>query len=463
MPAQKYCVIGAGASGLAVAKNFKQLGIPFECLEREADIGGVWNFDTPSGVVYETTHMLSSKEHTAFEDFPMPDDYPMYPCHKLSLAYLRQYAEQFGLLDSIEFGKSVERVEVGDDGWRVQIAGEAQERVYAGLVLANGHHDKPRRPNYEGAFAGDIMHSRDYRSPTQLQGKRVLVVGAGNSGADIATDASHHAAEAYLSMRRGNYFVSKYTLGLPTDDVIEYLERLRLPRWLKKRFYGLSNWVLFGPPSRYGLPKPTHNVIDTHPTVNSELPSQVAHGRVTVKPDIAAFSGTGVRFMDGTHAEVDLVVFATGYQMSFPFIDDQLIMGADGRPNLFLNAFHRDRNDFFVAGLVQANGSMWRLADYQAQLIASAIVATSGGSDDAHWFAKLKRSSKGASRLADFVDSERHILEQDYYAYRRTLMRLIRKFGDATMDSVSVSRDAPDPDAAVTMDAPSSQHRKRAA
>ena len=463
MPAQKYCVIGAGASGLAVAKNFKQRGIPFECLEREVDMGGVWNADTPSGVVYETTHMLSSKEHTPFEDFPMPDDYPMYPSHTLSLAYLRQYAEHFGLLDSIAFGKTVERVTAGDGGWRVQVAGETDERVYAGLVLANGHHDKPRRPSYEGAFAGDIIHSRDYRSPTQLQGKRVLVVGAGNSGADIATDASHHAAAAYLSMRRGTYFISKYTLGLPTDDVVEYLERLPLPRWLKKRFYGLSNWILSGPPTRYGLPQPAHNIIDSHPTVNSELPSQVAHGRVTVKPDIASFSGNQVQFVDGSTADVDLVVFATGYQMSFPFIDNGLIIGSDGRPNLFLNAFHPERDDFFVAGLVQANGSMWRLADSQAQLIAAAIVAANSGSDGARWFAELKRSGKGDRRTRDFVDSDRHILERDYYAYRRTLKRLTRKLDGATTAAASGSRDASDPEAPVAMDASPSQHRKRAA
>lgn len=463
MAAQMYCVIGAGASGLAVAKNFKQRGIPFECLEREADIGGVWNFDTPSGVVYETTHMLSSKEHTAFEDFPMPDDYPMYPCHRLSLDYLRRYAEQFGLLDSIEFGKCVERVAPGDDGWRVQIAGEARGRVYAGIVLANGHHDRPRRPTYEGTFAGEIIHSRDYRSPKQLRGKRVLVVGAGNSGADIATDASHHAAQVYHSMRRGYYFVNKFTLGLPTDDLIEFLERLRLPRWLKKRFYGLSHWVLFGPPSRHGLPKPAYNVIDAHPTVNSELPSQIAHGRVTVKPDIAAFSGDRAQFVDGTSAEIDLVVFATGYQMSFPFLDERLILGADGGPHLFLNAFHPDRDDFFVAGLVQANGSMWRLADYQAQLIASVIVASSNGSAGAGWFAKLKRSRGGASRPRDFINSERHILEQDYYAYRRTLKKLIRKFGDAVMTPLPVSHDSIDPDAPVAMDEQPSQRQRRAA
>ena len=167
--------------------------------------------------------------------------------------------------------------------------------------------------------------------------------------------------------------------------------------------------------------------------------------------------------MDGTSAEIDLVVFATGYQMSFPFLDERLILGADGGPHLFLNAFHPDRDDFFVAGLVQANGSMWRLADYQAQLIASVIVASSNGSAGAGWFAKLKRSRGGASRARDFINSERHILEQDYYAYRRTLKKLIRKFGDAVMTPLPVSHDSVDPDAPVAMDEQPSQRQRRAA
>lgn len=457
----KYCIIGAGASGLAVAKTFKGRNIPFDCLEREADLGGLWNAGTPAGRVYKTCHMVSSKEFTGFEDFPFPDDYPVYPSHAEALDYLKSYATHFGLTDIIEFGKTVERVAFEDGVWRVRIAGEKGERHYRGIVIANGHHEVPRWPSYPGTFAGETIHSRDYRGPERLAGKRVLLVGAGNSACDIAVDGVHHAKAIIQSLRRGYYFVPKFTFGHPTDDVVDFSEKFRCPRWLKQRLYRFVNWALVGPPHRYGLPDPSHKILDTHPTISSEIPSHVAHGRIAVKPDIAHFSGRRVIFTDGSEAEVDLVIFATGYQMHFPFIDEELILGPDGLPKLYLNVFHPERDDLFAAGLVQANGSIWRLADYQAQLIASYIVARHHDPARAAWFER--RKAAGPVRIAgrgSFVASDRHKLEHDYYVYRRALKRLVRKFGrSASMPLAEEEAASADPSGRL----PGAQGRMRAA
>lgn len=460
--ARKYCIIGAGASGLAVAKTFKQRGIPFDCLERETDIGGLWNEATPTGRVYDTAHMVSSKEFSWFDDYPMPEHYPLYPCHREALAYLRDYARQFGVLDRIEFGKSVERVEHDGAAWRVRVAGEADARRYAGIVLANGHHEVPRLPDYAGAFTGEVLHSRDYKGVSQLAGKRVLVVGAGNSGCDIAVSAVHHAESVLLSLRRGYYFVPKFTFGWPTDDVIDFIERFRLPRWLRQTLYGLSHKVLVGRSWRYGLPTPAHRILDTHPTVNSEIPSLVAHGRIGVRPDIAQLSGSTVTFTDGRSEEVDLIVFATGYRMSFPFLDDELILGSDGRPKLYLNTFHPERDDLFAAGLTQANGSMWRVADYQARLIASYIIASARASDEARRFRELKAGGGRAPYTPPtYVASERHALEVDYFGYLRTLKRLVRDFGD--MATASFPRALPAATPVADTDADAERRRRQAA
>lgn len=425
-----YCIIGAGASGLAVAKTFRQRGIPFDCLERENDVGGLWNAATPTGVVYKTCHMVSSKEFTSFEDFPFPDDYPVYPSHAQAAAYLRAYADSFGLLGKIEFGRTVVEARPEADGWRVRVADEPRPRRYRGVVLANGHHDVPRWPNYPGQFSGEMIHSRDYKGPEQLAGKRVLLIGAGNSGCDIAIDGVHHGAAIFHSMRRGYYFVPKFTLGLPTDDVVDFAERFRLPRWLKQRLYRLVNRILVGRPERYGLPRPEHDILDTHPTISSEIPSLVAHGRLKIRPDVEFFAGRRVRFVDGSEAEVDMVICATGYQMSFPFLDDSLILDEQGRPKLFVNVFHPQRDDLFAAGLIQANGSIWRLADQQARLIASYIVAMEREPETAAWFRALKsKGAVSAGRHPSFVKSARHILEHDYYEYHRSLKRLLRQFG----------------------------------
>jgi len=450
-PSERYCVIGAGASGLAVAKTFKERGIPFDCFEQEKEIGGLWNEATPSGRVYETAHLVSSLTQTPFDDFPMPDDYPVYPSHRQVLAYLHDYARYFGILKSVTFGAKVERVEETAGGWSVKIAGEGKPRSYAGVVVANGHHDRPRMPSYPGTFKGGMLHSRDYRNPAQLAGKRVLVVGAGNSACDILIDAVHHAKETSLSIRHGYYFVRKFMCGWPTDKVLNFFEAMRLPRWLKQYMYMFAHRIITGPARRYGLPTPEHKILDTHPTLNSELPGHVAHGNIAVKPDIEAFEGKTARFADGSTLEPDLIVFATGYAMEFPFLDDRLLIGEDGRPRLFLNTFHPEKDTLFAAGLVQANGSIWRLADYQARLIASFIVARKLKHERAAWFGALKARGRAAESIATFMASERHLLERDYYAYGRSLKRLIRRFGAmAEARYPHAAGETALPDAAVT-------------
>jgi cation diffusion facilitator CzcD-associated flavoprotein CzcO len=428
---KKFCIIGAGASGLAVAKNFKLRGIPFDCLEREPDIGGLWNIATKSGIVYETTHLVSSISSTGFDDLPMEDeDYPEYPSHELVLGYFRDYAAKFRLEPHIELGKEVTRIAPRIDGlWEVRVAGESAPRLYRGVVLANGHHDVPRLPHYPGRFAGEIIHSRQYRSPRQVRDKRVLVVGAGNSACDIVSDAVHGGSRVFLSLRRGYWFVPKFLLGFPTHDVVSNIEWVPLPRLVKRWLFQAALWLLQGPPSRYRLPDPDYAIDQAHPTMSDEVPRLAAHGRLTVKPEIARYEGDRVIFTDGSSERVDMIVFATGYRPSFPFLDESLIFGRDGRPRLFLNVFHPEYDGLFAAGLVQANGSMWRLADYQGELIANFIIAADRAPAYAARFRALKAAGRSGNPGHKFVVSDRHLLETNYYDYRRRLKRLIRTFG----------------------------------
>jgi len=425
----KVCIIGAGSSGLATAKTFAERGIPFDCLERENDIGGLWNETTNTGVVYETTYLVSSRKYTGFEDYPMPEDYPTYPSHREALAYLRDYAQTFGVLDRIQFNTVVESAERTEEGWRVTIAGEARPRLYRALVIATGHHDIPRIPKIPGKFTGEIMHSRDYRSVKQLTDKRVLVVGAGNSACDIVVDATSVARAVYQSMRRGTYFVPKFMLGRPTDGIVNFCERLPMPRGLRNRLYTLWHKLMVGANARYGLPEPEHRIMDTHPTMNTVLPQLAAHGRIGIKPDITELKGRIVRFSDGSEVEADLLVYATGYEIAVPIIDNDLIFDANGRPRLFFNVFHPQLDDLFAVGLIQANGSIWRVADDQSKLVASFLIAAAEGHERASWFRALKAQGPQRSPRTSYVQSERHLLEANYYAYRRQARRLLRAFG----------------------------------
>ncbi|MGD9866415.1 MAG: flavin-containing monooxygenase [Hyphomicrobiales bacterium] len=428
---QKYCIIGAGASGLAAAKVFAERGIPFDCLEREKEVGGLWNSATPSGVVYETCHMLSSREFSGYTDFPMPEDLPVFPSHKEALAYLKSYAGNFGLERYIELGRKVLHIGKADDGWSVQVEGEQSPRRYKGVVIANGHHCEPRWPEIPGRFAGEYIHSRDYRSPRQLEGKRVLVIGGGNSGCDIAIDAAHHAVSSAVSLRRGYWFVPKFMFGQPIDDVYDFVEKFRMPRAVRQFMYGLSQWLFTGPAERFGLPKPEKGILSSHATITTEFPHMVAHGRIKAMPDIERFEDSKVIFKDGREMAVDMVVCATGFRLGIPFLDRAELFTEGNWPNLYAQAFHADRDDLFFAGMVQGNGSMWRLAELQSRLIASYIVARECGDESAVRFDKLKQNA-AAEREAhrrSYMGTDRHRLETDFHVYRRRLEKLIKGFG----------------------------------
>lgn len=422
------CVIGAGASGLTVAKNLTQAGISFDCLEREDDVGGNWFFGKPASSVYRSTHLISSKRLTEFTDFSMPAEYPEYPSHEQVWRYFRAYAERFGLYQRIEFNRAVERVEPLGEGWQVKLAG-GEARRYAGVVIANGHHWDPQWPSYPGRFDGLALHSSQYKTPDVLAGRRVLVIGAGNSGCDIAVEAAQHAELALHSSRRGYHYVPKFLFGKPSDVCGERLLRWRLPLWLRRRIAARLIKMSLGRPQDFGLPAPDHKLFETHPIINSQMLYYVGHGRIHPKPEVAELLPHGVRFVDGSEAEVDVIIYATGFKISFPFIDPQHLNWREGRPQLFLNVFHPTRDNLFVAGLIQPDSGLWGLVDYQAQLIARFLVAQQNDPAAANRFRRLKSAAQ--VDLADgiqYVKSDRHLLEVEHFSYRRRLQKLIQEF-----------------------------------
>ncbi len=426
--ADRFCILGAGTSGLTVAKNFLQGGIPFDCLEREDDLGGNWNFGKPHSSVYASTHLISSKRLTEYTDFPMPDDYPEFPGHRQVLEYVRGYAERFGLNEHIQYNTAVESIEPLDKGWRVVLADE-EERLYRGVVIANGHNWDPQFPNYPGNFSGAVLHSSEYKTPDILRGKSVLVVGGGNSGCDLAVEAAIHAERAALSWRRGYHVLPKFFKGQPIDQCNEKLLSWRLPLWARRIGAAMAiRWVL-GSSELTGLPKPDHRLFESHPIINSRLHSQIAHGELAIRPDIAELQGDRVRFVDDTEEQIDVILYATGFRLSFPFLDTKHLNWHDNRPNLFLNIFHPKRDDLFCAGLIQPDSGQWGLVDYQAQLITRYLQALEKKSRAAHWFGQLKLSAKAhSSRQIPYLDTPRHRLEVEHFEYRHRLQEMIAKF-----------------------------------
>lgn len=427
---QQIALIGAGPSGLAGARCLQKHGIAFQGFEAHGDVGGLWNIENPRSTVYESAHLISSKRMTEFLEFPMPEHAADYPSHRELLDYFRAFAEHFGLTQHYRFHTRVLKAEPVSDApdtlWRVTTqTGDAalETALYKGVVIANGTLAEPNRPRFEGTFSGEIWHTSQYKAATQLTGKRVLIVGAGNSGCDIAVDAVHHAKSIDISVRRGYYFVPKYVFGKPADSVGG---KITLPPWLKQRIDSTILKWFTGDPVRFGFPKPDYRMYESHPVVNSLILYHIGHGDVGVRADIARLDGRTVHFKDGRQGEYDLILAATGYKLHFPFIDHALLNWQGMAPRLYLNIFAPRFNRLAVLGMVEASGLGWQGRYEQAELVARYFQALDAGTPQAAALSAAKAGGPGT--WPDLSGGYRYLkLERmAYYVHKDTYRKAVR-------------------------------------
>lgn len=408
-----YAIIGAGPMGLCAARQLQKHGIPFVGFELHEDVGGLWDIDNPHSTMYESAHLISSKRTTEFSEFPMADDVAPYPNHSEMRRYFRDYAEHFGLREHYEFGTRVQSLERQDKGWRLtsERNGERREWQVDGVLIASGTLHAPNQPELPGRFDGELLHSADYRSPALFEGKRVLVIGCGNSACDIAVDAVHRARSVDISVRRGYYFLPKFLLGRPIDT---FGGAVKLPRPLKQRIDGALIRALIGKPSDYGLPDPDYRLYESHPVVNSLVLHHLGHGDIKARPDLASVEGRQVAFRDGSRADYDLILQATGYKLDYPFIAREELNWPEraGAPQLYLNIFHPQYDDLFMMGMVEASGLGWQGRAEQAELVALFIRQCRAGSASAEGFRRLK-----AERAGQRLDGGYAYLELERMAY----------------------------------------------
>ena len=429
-------VVGAGPSGLEAVRVLRDAGIPVQGFERHSDVGGIWDIDNPGTPMYASAHFISSRTLSALAGAPFPDDYPDYPRHDQLLAYLRDYADRFDLRRHIRFGTEVADARPVDGGWDVTV-GDGEVIPARAVVLATGNQWHPNLPDYPGTFTGETFHSRDYRSPEVFRGKRVLIVGAGNSGCDIACDAARAADHAVISMRRGYRIVPKHLFGKPADVFAH--EGPNLPAWLEQRAFTKLLDLLVGDVTRYGLPAPDHDVLATHPILNSEMLDLLAHGDLEVRRDIARLDGDEVAFVDGTRETFDLIVWATGYRVRFPVIDREALRWRHpNAPDLFLNVFPPDRDDLFVMGMLETDAGAWPIISRQAQLIVQVLGDQRDRPAQAETFRALKRRPLDLEGGIHHVDSDRHAYYVRDETYRRTADRLLAAMAAGRLDELDL-------------------------
>jgi len=360
----KQLIIGAGFVGLGIAQALKAADIPYDQVDASDDIGGNWYHG-----VYETAHIISSKKVTQFSHFPMPKHYPDFPSAQQMRDYLHTFADHFQLRPNIELNQKVIDVRpIEDNLWQVTFANQEQ-RLYKGVILCNGHHWCRRFPEFQGEFQGEIIHSKDYKRPDQLRGKRVLVIGGGNSGCDLAAEAARVGAKSVLSLRESVWFIPKTFAGKPVVDLI----RGWMPEWLQRLMaYGIIR-ITFGKHEDYGMAKPQHRIFEKHPTLNSEVPYYIKHGRITPKPEVQHLDGDQVEFVDGTWEAFDVIVCATGYYVAYPFLPEELQRVRGAMVECYGGSFLADYKGLAYVGWGQARGGVGSLIAAYGPLFARCL------------------------------------------------------------------------------------------
>lgn len=407
------CVIGAGSSGIATCKTFWQRDIPFECFEASDRVGGNWVYENANGMsaCYRGLHINTSKRRMEYPDFPMPDDYPDFPHHSQIAAYFERYVDHFGFREAIRFRTRVTRVERVHGAWSVTTS-DGRAGRYRAVVVANGHHWSPRMPSFEGRFDGEILHSHAYRDADAWAGKRVVVLGIGNSAMDIAVEASAVADAVFLSSRRGAWILPKYLFGKPADTLPL---RPWIPFAVRRAAVALILRAVVGHPTQHGLPAPDHRLGEAHPTISQTILERLDAGAIVHRPNVARLDGDGIVFEDGTRERADVLVCCTGYDVRFPFFDEAFLSAPENDLPLFLRVVHPDHPTLFFVGLVQPLGAIMPIADAQSQWIADALRGRYALPDAAELARRMQAERR--AMFERYVASPRHTIQVDFDDY----------------------------------------------
>jgi hypothetical protein len=426
----RVCIIGAGCSGFTTAKRLKDAGVGYDCFDMSDGVGGNWYFNNPNGLsaCYESLHIDTSKWRLAFEDYPVPRDWPDFPHHTQLLQYFNDYVDAFGLRETITFKTAVTAARRDADGlWRVSLS-NGETRLYDVLIVCNGHHWDPRRPDYPGRFDGVAFHAHHYRdpfNPIDLRGKTVVVVGMGNSAMDIASELAQRpiAKALWVAARRGVWVLPKYMNGKPAD-------KSALPTWAPRKLgQALARGMIkraIGKMEDYGLPKPDHEPLEAHPSVSGEFLTRAGCGDIKFKPNIKAFEGPNVRFEDDSVEAVDAVIYATGYRISFPFLDDpDLLPDAENRFPLYKRMMTQKASNLFFMGLAQPLPTLVNFAEQQSKLVAAYLTGRYRP-PAAEEMAKVTAADE-AFHLGGFYNAPRHTIQVDFGHYVADLKKEIAK------------------------------------
>ncbi|WP_109356884.1 NAD(P)/FAD-dependent oxidoreductase [Sphingorhabdus sp. EL138] len=420
----KIGVIGAGPAGLATARAMKDAGFETIVFERNRDVGGIWDIEAPGTPMYRSAHFISSKGHdmSHFAGHPFSTDIPEYPSHAQVHDYLRSFADLEDLYPLIRFESEIERCRpLENGGWRIDGQGFSED--CDAIIVCSGTLWDAVTPEFEGSFSGMIRHSQTYRDPEEFRDKKILILGCGNSGVDIACDAARTADKAYLSLRRGYWFLPKFVMGHPTD--VFFARNMKMPDWLSPPDFTAFLAMMVGNPKRFGLPAPDHEPLASHPIMNNDILQHLGHGRIQPRGDVACLEGESVCFKSGELDEVDEIICATGYRATMSFLPDNLLNYQEGtRPSLKMSAFHPSAQNIYFNGMIETNGGVFGLFDRLAKIIARLIAQKAAKSCRDSAFTEMVNEADLKAHTTGKINSSRHVGYVDNANYLSALKHL---------------------------------------
>lgn len=415
------CIIGAGSSGMTVAKALKEAGLAVDVFEKGSDVGGMWRYENDNGQssCYESLHIDTSRPNLGYSDFPLNKALPDFPSHAQFLKHLENYADHFGLRELVTFNTNITSVTPHRDGFKV-VFSSGGEHDYKTVIVANGHLSDPRFPEFQGKFNGKETHSHNYRNVDPFSGKKVLVVGLGNSAVDIAVDIARRAEHVFISTRRSAWLMPKYLMGKPIDQVSANIRRrFKLSTKMARR---VMSWVIrlgIGDQRRFGLPHPKHPMWREHATLSQELLPYIGHGYISIKPNVEELQGDSIKFTDGSIEAIDAIIYATGYNITFPFLAKKTFDPNKEAGQLYRRMVSLRYPGLIFAGLVQPVGPTIPLVETQGKWIANLLSKKISLPDLATQKAEVETHIN--EQKATFLDSGRYVLEVDFLTYSRQM------------------------------------------
>lgn len=417
---RRVAVIGAGAGGLSAARHLMEREHEVTVFELGSHVGGLWVYDNDNGLgtAYRSLHINSEPSATHYRGYPFAEGTSLFPSHWDVRSYLESFADHFGIRERIRFNTRVTCVEPVDRtpgrGWTV-VLGDGSREQFDSVVVATGHQGVPAHPEFGHRFTGEYLHSHDYREPEPYTGKRVLVVGVGNSGLDIAADLAPVAAHTWVAARSPVLIMPRMILGVPSARVLGMINKPFLPWPVQRTVMRLISRFFHGTMEQWGFRTPKTR---THPASNATFMAHVSYRKITVKPGVEDVDGSTVRFTDGSSLDVDTMIAATGYHIDLPFLPDDVSPVVERRLDAYKRVVHPEWPDLYLVGFFNVSGGAnISMMDVQSEWLAALVSGELELPSRAEMHTDIRRERRFIEK--NFPAAARYGLELDPRRYKR--------------------------------------------